>query len=331
MIMGLQLRLYMLLGLLLAILYGIILAVSQAMGFENFVVYAIIAVAFILLQYLIGPSMVGWIMKVRYVSEKDEPELHRMVAELAKEAGIKKPRVGVSELPIPNAFAYGRMRADARICVTRGIMKLLNQDELRAVLGHEMSHVKNRDMLFITVLSVLPLICYFVAIGLMWTGGGRSRGGQGGGNPLPFIGLGMLVLYFVTNLLVLYGSRIREYYADRGSVTLGNRPRHMATALYKLSYGNARVDKEQYKRVEGVKAFFVNDPSRALREVKELKEIDTDMSGTIDTSELEALRGKAVRPSMGSRLMEIFSTHPNMLKRIKHLSTLTPGQTPLSS
>jgi len=101
----------------------------------------------------------------------------------------------------------------------------------------------------------------------------------------------------------------------------------LATALYKLSYGNARVPKEAYKRVEGVKAFFVNDPSRALTEVRELKEVDTDMSGTIDASELEALRTKAVRLSTGDKLMELFSTHPNMLKRIKHLSSLMYGQT----
>jgi heat shock protein HtpX len=329
--MSLQLRLYLLLGLLLAILYAIILAVSRAIGFVNFGVYAIIAVGLVFLQYLIGPAMVGLIMRVRYVSEQDEPDLHRMVAELAGEAGIKKPRIGISEMAIPNAFAFGRTRGDARICVTRGIMGLLNRDELKAVLGHEMTHVKNRDMLFITLLSVLPLICYYIAMSFLWSGmfGGRSRS-QGGANILPLIGIGMLILYFITNLLVLYGSRIREYYADRGSVQLGNRPRYLATALYKLSYGNARINKEDYKRVEGVKAFFVNDPSRALREVRELREIDTDMSGTIDTTELEALRGKAVRPGFGDRLMELFSTHPNMLKRIKHLSTLTFGQTPLS-
>ena len=330
--MGLQLRLYLLLGLMLAILYAVILAVSQAIGVGGFAMYSSLAVGLVVLQYLIGPKMVSWMMKVKYVSEKEQPALHQTIGELAKEAGIKKPRVCVSELNIPNAFACGRTRADARVCVTRGIMKLLSKDELRAVLGHEMSHVKNRDMVFITLLSVLPMICYYIALSFMWSGmfGGRSRSSQGGGNILPMIGLGMLILYFITNLLVLYGSRIREYYADRGSVNLGNRPRYMATALYKLSYGNAKVSKEEFKKVEGIKAFFVSDPSRALTEVRELREIDTDMSGTIDASELEALRGKTVRPGTGDKLMELFSTHPNMLKRIKHLSTLTFGQTPLS-
>lgn len=321
--MGLQLRLYLLLGLMFGILYAVILGISSIIGVGGFVAYAILAVGLIFLQYLIGPTMVSWIMKVKYVSEKEQPELHRMVGELATEAGIRKPKVGISELAIPNAFAFGRTRSDARVCVTRGIMSLLNREELRAVLGHEISHIKHRDMMIITLLSVLPMICYYIAISFLWSGmfGGRSRSGGQGGNILPLIGLGMLILYFITNLLVLYGSRIREYYADRGSVKIGNQPHYLATALYKLAYGNARVPKEAYKRVEGVKAFFVNDPSRALTELRELKEVDTDMSGTIDANELDALRIKTVRLGIGDRLMELFSTHPNMLKRIKHLSS----------
>ncbi len=326
--MGLQLRLYLLLGLMLGILYAIILGISKLMGVGGFTMYASLAAGLVLLQYLIGPTMVSWIMKVKYVSEKEEPDLHRMVGELANEAGIKKPRVCISELAMPNAFAFGRTRADARICVTRGITRLLSRDELRAVLGHEMAHVKNRDMAFITMLSVLPMICYYIAISLMFSGmfGGRGRSSQGGANILPLIGLGMLILYFITNLLVLYGSRIREYYADQGSVKLGNQPHYLATALYKLAYGNAKVPKESFRKVEGVKAFFVNDPSRALTEVRELKAVDTDMSGTIDTNELEALRAKEVRLSTGDKLMELFSTHPNMLKRIKRLSSLMYSQ-----
>jgi heat shock protein HtpX len=146
---------------------------------------------------------------------------------------------------------------------------------------------------------------------------------QGGGYAA-LIGFGAFLLYFITNLLVLYGSRIREYYADLGSVQLGNMPHHLASALYKLVYGNARFkDKEELKRVEGVKAFFVNDPSRAWYEVRELSEIDRDMSGTIDYDELMALRQKKVRLGTADKLMELFTTHPNMLKRIKHLSTLS--------
>jgi len=101
-------------------------------------------------------------------------------------------------------------------------------------------------------------------------------------------------------------------------------PHHLATALYKLVYGNARFrDKEEMRRVEGVKAFFLNDLSRAWCEIRELSKVDRDMSGTIDYDELMELRQKKVRLSTTSKLMELFTTHPNMLKRIKHLSTLT--------
>lgn len=319
--MWLQMRLYLLIGLMLAIIYGVIVGVASAIGAGSFLIYAIFAIGFVLLQFLIGPSVVQWTMRVKWVTEQEYPRLHSMVSELAKAAGIRKPRVGVAKVPIPNAFAFGRTRRDARVCVTDGLLHSLSDDELRAVLGHEVSHVKHNDMALITLLSIFPLIIYFIAWGLLWSGflgGGRSQGG----NPLPLIGLGMLVLYFITNLLVLYGSRTREYYADQGSVRLGNRPRHMATALYKLALGNARVPKQSLKRVEGLKAFFVNDPSRALKEVRELKEIDLDMSGTIDYEELVVLRSKSVRLSTSDKLMELMSTHPNMLKRIKHLSTL---------
>ena len=314
--MWLQVRLYLLLGFLLAIIYGVIVGVGSAIGAGSLLVYVIIAVFFVLFQYLIGPSMVRWTMKVKWVSEREYPELHSMVAELASDAGIRKPKVGVSMIPIPNAFAFGRTQRDAKVCVTEPLLKSLSSEELRAVMGHEISHIKHRDMMIMTILSVFPLIIYFMAIMLLFSGRGR------GNNPLPLIGIGLFFLYFVVNLLVLYGSRVREYYADVGSVRLGNRPRHLATALYKLALGNARVPKESLRRVEGVKAFFVNDPSRAMREVSELKDVDLDMSGTIDYGELLALQSKSVRLTTGAKIMEMMTTHPNMLKRIKHLSSL---------
>jgi len=268
--------------------------------------------------------MVGRVMRIKWASEKEEPELHRMVAELAEAANIPKPRVGISQLNIPNAFAFGRTRGDGRVCVTRGILKLLSRDELKAVLGHEISHIKHRDMAIITLLSAIPLIMYWLAFSFMFRGMFGGGGRQGGGGYAALIGLGALIMYFITNLLVLYGSRIREYYADQGSVRLGSMPHDMATALYKLSYSNARHrNSEELKRVEGVKAFFVNDPSRAWNEIKELTQIDRDMSGTIDYDELMELRQKEVRLGTGDKLMELFTTHPNMLKRIKHLSTLS--------
>lgn len=315
--MWLQMRMYLLVGLMFGIVYAVIVGVGSALGVGGLLPYLILAGFFVLLQYMMSPAIVGWSMKVKYVSEKEAPDLHRMVADLAQAANLPKPRVGISELDIPNAFAFGRSQKDARICVTRGIMNLLNKDELRAVLGHEMSHVKHRDMAVITILSVVPMVLWYIAWGSMWGGTGSRRG-----NNAALIGLAALILYFVSNLLVLWGSRIREYYADEGSVKLGNPPHQLASALYRLVYGSARVPKATLKKAEGFKAFFVNDPSTSYNEIKELRQIDRDMSGTIDYDELAAVRTKKVTISGADKMMELMSTHPNMLKRIKHLSTL---------
>ena len=319
--MWLQTRMFLLVAVLFGILYGVITGIGTWMGAGSAVSYIILAFVFLGIQYLISPAIVGWTMKIKWVSEKEEPELHRMVAELAREAHLPKPKVGISQLAIPNAFAFGRTQRDGRVCVTQGILSLLSGDELKAVLGHELSHIKHRDMVIITLLSAIPLIMYWIAWSMMW--GGASGGRRQGGGYAALIGLGAFMLYFITNLLVLYGSRIREYYADLGSVQLGNMPHHLASALYKLVYGNARFkDKAELKRVEGVKAFFLNDPSRAWYEVRELSKIDRDMSGAIDYDELMELRQKQVRLGTADKMMELFTTHPNMLKRIKHLSTL---------
>ena len=320
--MWLQTRMFLLVALLFGILYGVITAVGTYIGHGNAYFYLALAFVFLGIQYLIGPAIVSWTMKIRWVSEQESPELYRIVAEEARKANLPMPKVGISQLSSvpPNAFAFGRTHGDGRVCVTPAILRLLNKDELRAVIGHEISHIKHRDMVVITLLSAIPMIMYWLAWSLMFRGSFGGRRDSGGYAVL--IGLGALLLYFITNLLVLYGSRIREYYADEGSVKLGNQPHHLATALYKLVYGNARARKEDLKEIEGVKAFFVNDPSRAWTEIKELSQVDLDMSGTIDSSELQSLRSKTIRLGFQDKMMEAFSTHPNMLKRIKHLSSL---------
>jgi heat shock protein HtpX len=316
--MSLNVRMGLLLTTLFAIVYAVVVMVGSAMGIGGFYFYLFLSLGIMLVQYLISPKLVEWTMRVRYVTRREEPELCEMVESLARQAKIPTPRVGIAAIPVPNAFAFGRGVRDGRVCVTQGIMRLLNRDELRAVIGHELSHLKNRDVVTIMLLSVIPMIMYRIAWNFLFYGRRRDERG----NNTMLIGLAAFLFYFVTNLLVLYASRIREYFADKGSVELGCRPSDLASALYKLVYGAARLDKEEIKEYEGLKAFFASDPSQAYNEIRELAQLDSDRSGTIDASELLALRNKKVRLGFGDRMMEALSTHPNMLKRIKHLSQM---------
>ncbi len=319
--MSLQIRMTLLVAALFAIIYAAIVLIGTAMGMNDFYFYLIISVGLMGLQFMIGPKIIEWTMQLKYIKREDDPKLWGMVEEMARKANIPMPRVCISPSQVPNAFAFGRGQRDGRVCVCQGILRLLDEEELRAVLGHELTHLKNRDVVTITLLSVVPMIMYRLAWHFMWYGGGR-RSDRNAPSGL-VIGLAAFLSYFITNLLVLYGSRIREYYADKGSVELGNKPAALASALYKLVYGSARMaNTEDLKQVEGMKAFFLNDPSQAMNEIKDLAQLDINKSGTIDTNELFRLRNKTVVLSTGEKMMELLGTHPNMLKRIKHLSDL---------
>lgn len=265
-------------------------------------------------QYMLGPSMVERVMHVRYVSPQEAPNLHAMIDELAMNAGIPKPKVGVAETTIPNAFAFGRTKKDGRVCVTRGILNILDEEELKAVLGHEISHIRHNDMAVMTLISVVPLICYWIFISTLF---GDSDSDAG------VIGIVALVGYLLGQLLVLFVSRVREYYADQGSVEIGGKPHKLASALYKLVYGSVNLDKRQVKEVEGVKAFFVNDISDAHNEISDLEQLDLDMDGSISEMELAELRNMKTSIGTGSKIMELLSTHPNMVKRVKRLAELS--------
>jgi len=313
---GLKLRMWLLTALLFAIVYAIVSMISYSLGISNFYFYLVLSLVMMLIQYMIGPSIIEWSMRVRYLKAGEYPKVQTMVRDMAMRAKLPVPRIGIAQVALPNAFAFGRTIRDGRICVTEGILDLLDEEELKAVLGHEMSHIKNRDVLTITLLSVIPVILYRIAWQFLFFGNRRDRGQAN----TAFVGLIAFLFYFLTNLLVLYASRVREYFADKGSIDLGNSPSTLASALYKLVYGAARLPREAVRDVEGMKAFFANDPSRAMKDFKDLKQLDLDKSGTISAQELEFLRTKQVQLGFGDRLLELFSTHPNMLKRIKRLS-----------
>jgi len=311
---SLQLRMWLLLTLLFGFIYALLVVLgTQFLHISGFYFYLVLSLILMFVQYMLGPKIVEWSMRVKYINRQDNPRLFQMVESLSARANIPTPKIGIAQINIPNAFAFGRGIRDGRVCVTQGILNLLGDDELRAVLGHELAHIKNRDVL--TILSVIPMIMYRIAWQFLFFG--RRRDSRGN---TVLIGVIAFLFYFITNLLVLYASRIREYFADSGSVSLGNKPAALASSLYKLVYGSAKMSPESLKESEGLKAFFLNDPSKARKEISELSQLDLDKNGVIDQSELLSLKNRQVRLGFGDKMFELLSTHPNMLKRIKRLS-----------
>jgi heat shock protein HtpX len=318
----LKIRMGLCVLLLFAVIFALLWTIAILTGVGTWQVFVLLAFVMVAIQFFIGPKIVERSMRIRYVSEQEQPELHRMVSELAMKAGIPKPRVGISEISIPNAFAFGTSKKTARVCVTRRLMEMLKRDELEAVLGHELSHIKHRDMAVITGLSVIPMICYFIYFSFFWSGifggmgGGRSREGGVSMLAIAFIAF---VVYFISNLIVLYASRIREYYADAGSAELTRNPHALASALYKMIYGSTSAKQEKVKKEMGsMRAFFAADPVTARRDLKDLSAADLNKDGKIDEYELRAFAERA-RASRADRMMELFSTHPNPVSRVKRL------------
>lgn len=316
---GLKLRMFLVIALMFAILFALFTGIAYLFGYFQPWVFVIMAVAIMAIQYFTGPYIVGWTMKVKYVTPQEEPRLHGIVNSLIWKRGIDKPKIGVSNVKIPNAFAFGRWKSDARVVVTRPLLEKLDDGELEAVLGHELSHVIHRDMMIITAISVIPLICYYIFLSLVW--GGMGAGGNRNAGYAVLIGLVAFVMYFVTNLLVLWVSRAREYYADAGSAEMTNQPYNLASGLYKLVLASKDIDEKALHEVEGVRAFFATDPTKAKGEVRMLIDADLNRDGKLDAYEVKQFAEQA-KTTKFSRVAEVFSTHPNPVKRIVKLAEM---------
>ncbi|MBE6496454.1 MAG: peptidase [Methanobrevibacter thaueri] len=313
----LKLRMILTSVIMFTIIYFLIMIVGHYLGVSSWRLYLGASLVITFLQYWFGPSLVKRSMNVRPLSEAEAPHIHKMVQELADEAGIKKPEIGLSEINIPNAFAYGRSSRSGHIAITRPILGLLDYDELRAVLGHEMGHIKHNDMIVTSAVSVIPMICYYIALSFMFSGDNDNGGAI-------IIGILGYLFYLVGQLLVLFISRTREYYADEASVEFGNRPAALVSALYKLSYGAAKCSDQTIADLNTNRAFFVNDINNAKHDVTDFSQIDFDGDGKISDEELRRLANSDVKISRKSGAMELLSTHPDSLKRVKRLAELEP-------
>jgi heat shock protein HtpX len=278
---GLQSRMFFTMFLLFVV-YMFFLAFLSFQGAGMNVMLIFIG-GFMFLQYFMSDKLVLWSMKARIVSESEEPKLHETITRLCAIADLPKPKVAVVQSSVPNAFATGRSPGKAVVAVTTGIMHTLNQSELEAVLAHELSHVKNRDVMVMTIASFLSTVAFFLVRYLLYFGGGRRDRDSGGIMGVWFV---LVLVWIISLMLIRTLSRYREFSADRGAALITGTPSHLASALMKISGIMPRIPKDDLRKVEGMNAFFI------------------------------------IPAISGSSLMNLFSTHPTVEKRIAALENL---------
>jgi heat shock protein HtpX len=276
-------------------------------------------VGFNLLQWFIAPYLIGVMYRVKELPESSNPKLHAYVRRIAESTRIRMPRLMISSLNIPNAFAYGSPLTGNRIAVTQGLLDTLEEEEVEAVLGHELGHLKHRDVQVMMFASVLPTIFYYIGYSFMWSSmfGGNRRDNNSGGVFL--IAIGSMVIYFVLSVVVMGLSRLREYYADTHAVRhVNDGARKLSEALAKISTFSQRSRMPaKSMHVAGFKAMLFSDPDTSHRDVME---IGVSRFRTSDQMLVEQVVSKKF--TTADRALELFSTHPHTAKRIKALRDL---------
>jgi heat shock protein HtpX len=215
----------------------------------------VLMTGFSLAQYFFSDRLTLWSMGAKRVSPSEYPELHGMVGRLSQQADLPTPTVAVVDSAMPNAFATGRSKNHAAVCVTTGIMHTLTRDELEGVIAHELAHIKNRDMAVMTIASMLSTIA-FVIVRWGWLFGG-GRNGRGNQAPVYVAILVSLLVWIVSFLLIRLLSRYREYAADRGGAILTGKPAALASALLKISGRMDQVPEQDLRDQAEMNAFFI--------------------------------------------------------------------------
>jgi len=241
-----------LVGFLLAVLYlgfGAFLVLKSGSIFVG----VIIVVALAWAQWYFSDKMALASMRAHIVTPAQAPELHGMIDRLVALADMPKPRVAIADTDLPNAFAAGRSPDHAVVCVTTGILRRLDAEELEGVLSHELAHVANRDVAVMTVASALGLLAGFITRWGLYFGGGRNRNGA---PAFIIIWLVSIAVYIISFLLTRALSRYRELSADRGGAYLTGKPSALASALTKISGDMARIPTRDLRAAESMNAFF---------------------------------------------------------------------------
>jgi heat shock protein HtpX len=278
---GLRLRMMVTLALLAALYLAFLSYLSsRGVGLGPLIFIAAIMLG---AQYFFSHKLAMWGMGAKEVSPAQAPELHAMVERLAAGAGIPKPKVAISKMQIPNAFATGRNPKNAVVAVTEGLMQRLEPHEVEAVLSHEIYHVVNRDVAVMTLASFFAMVAFFAMRMFFFTGlfGGGDGDDEGGGS-IWMVYLVSMLVYLVSQILILALGRYRELAADRGGANLTRKPRDLASALTKIARDVEQAPAGHKRQVERMNAFFI-----------------------VPTS-----------------VREIFSTHPSLERRLEQLERI---------
>jgi len=255
---------------LLGLLYVVAIAALIAVGVNWLPVLLVVGIFFIF-QFVASDRIALYSMKARVVTPQQAPALHGIVDRLCALSDVDKPRVAVADTDVPNAFATGRSQKKAVVCVTTGLLRRLEPDELEAVLAHELSHVAHRDVAVMTIAGFLGVLAGFITrivlqsmmfggYGSFGGGGGRQRSSNNdnnGGIPIVLAIIAVsAIVYAVSFVLIRTLSRYRELSADRTAALLTGRPSTLASALVKISGQMAQIPTRDLRAAEPFNAFF---------------------------------------------------------------------------
>lgn len=250
---------------LLGVVYAAFIAAAIVAGAGPGVV-VVVAAALSLVQLFLADKVALAALGAREVSPAQAPDLHAIVERLCIQADLPKPRVALVASPTPNAFALGRSQKAATVCATTGLMRMLSPVELEAVVGHELTHVANRDVIVMTIASFFASIAALLArFGLFFGGGRRNSQGQ----LFVFVFLVSLAVWLISFVLLRMLSRYREFAADRGSALLTGRPSALSSALLKLTESATQIPRRDLRRAGQMSAFFIV-PTRSESSVRNL-------------------------------------------------------------